>query len=105
MVIPIKLQSTSHLKKKTKSADNSLRALDSQPWVKREFAVFMKSATILNQGMSQVKISLTEDTAHEITTSTYVRLLTNILDAMGRDRKAELSEKIVAALVVDSVST
>ena len=65
----------------------------------------MKSATILNQGMSQVKMSISENSALEITTSTYVRLLTNLLDTLGKERRAELSDKIVAALVVDSVST
>ena len=65
----------------------------------------MKSATILNQGMSQVKMSIGENSALEITTSTYVRLLTNLLDTIGKERRVELSDKIVAALVVDSVST
>ena len=103
MVVPIKLPSSSHFKKKTKS-ESSLN-IDSQPWVKREFATFMKSATILNQGMSQVKMSFGEDSAREITTSTYVRLLMNLLDAVGKDRKAEISDKIVSALVVDTAST
>ena len=53
MVVPIKLSRMPV--KKTNSADNSLILLGSQPWVKREFALFMKSASILNQGLSQIK--------------------------------------------------
>ena len=53
MVVPIKLSGAPV--KKTNSADNSLMSFGTQPWVKREFALFMKSATILNQGLSQIK--------------------------------------------------
>ena len=50
MVVPIKL--SKHSMKKNNSADNSLMGFSTQPWVKRELALFMKSATILNHGMS-----------------------------------------------------
>ena len=105
MVVPIKLSSSSP--KKKGSYDHSVRSSssDSQAWQKREFAVFMKSVMILNQGLSQLKISLSEDSANEITCNTYVRLITNLIETVGKSRKSDLTDKLVAAVVVDSVST
>ena len=65
----------------------------------------MKSVSILNQGLSQIKTSLSEESANEITCNTYVRLITNLVETVGKSRKVELSDKLVAAVVVDSIST
>ena len=53
LVVPIKLMKPTN--KANSEADVISKSDDSNNWVKREFAVFMKSVTILNQGLGQIK--------------------------------------------------
>ena len=77
---------------------------DRQLWLKKEFAVFMNSVSILNQGLLHIKTCQSPDVCHDITTDTYVKLITTLLETVGEDRKADLRDRLATAMIDDSVS-
>ena len=88
-VVPIKL-----------SKDNENK--ERKNWKKRQFAVFMKSVTILNQGLNQIKNCTSEDAANEIIANTYVKVNENMIDTVEKEHKTDLSDKIISQMVQNS---
>ena len=62
--------------------------------MKREFAVFVKSASILNQGMGEIKTSNNERHAKKVRNKTYLNLVKVLLDQLENDQKVDLRNKL-----------
>ena len=62
----------------------------------------MKSVTILNQGLGQIKGINNESDAHDITAETYVKLMKHVLDGVGKERKMEVCDRLAATLIEES---
>ena len=75
---------------------------DRQTWLKREFGVFMKSVQLLHQGLDQIKTCQSLDIAQDITSETYMKIITTLLESVGEERSRDLKEKIMGSIVEDS---
>ena len=86
---------------KQESSEPPIPGLERQQWLKKEFTVFMKSVSILNQGLSKLKSCHNPATAVDITSDTYVALIKDLMATIGPERKADMHDRLVEALSDD----
>lgn len=70
----------------------------SQSWMNKELILLMESKAVLERGFLSLKQAHTSPDAQDITSDTYVSLITKLFKTLGSDRKIELRDKLSDAL-------
>ena len=64
----------------------------------------MKSVQLLHQGLDQIKSCQSLDIAQDITSDTYIKIFTTLIESVGEERRADLQQKILSSVMEDSAS-